>query len=206
MDFQTLLLFIIASLSINLIPGPDVIFIVSNTLKGKLRLGMLSALGLGTGYLIHTFAAVLGLSTIVLNSAFLFGVVKFLGAAYLIYLAMTSLKNFATGKSALLEEPDQTKQGNVFVQGIVVSVLNPKVALFFLSFLPQFVDPASGQVTGDLLILGLVFCFTATCCNLFYAITGNVLLNKAKGALFTRFFEGLAGILLLGLGAKVALE
>ncbi|ENM5927833.1 LysE family translocator, partial [Vibrio mimicus] len=164
MDLNSLLLFVVACLTINMIPGPDVIYIVSNTMKGKMASGMKAAVGLGIGYFVHTLAACLGLSAIILSSALAFSVVKWLGAAYLVYLGIQSLLSMWRGgrKIVVCESSDSNK--NVFVQGIVVSVLNPKVALFFLSFLPQFIDTSVGSASMQLFMLGLVFSTLATVC------------------------------------------
>lgn len=135
MDLNSLVLFVIACLAINMIPGPDVIYIVSNTMKGKLASGMKAAIGLGIGYFIHTLAACLGLSAIILSSAVAFTAVKWLGAAYLVYLGVQSLLSMWRGESKLVVNESIGSNKNIFVQGVIVSVLNPKVALFFLSYL-----------------------------------------------------------------------
>ncbi len=205
MELHTLLLFAVASLSINLIPGPDVIYIVSNTMKGKMVGGMKAALGLGVGYFVHTLAAVLGLSAIILSSALAFSVIKWLGAIYLLYLGFSSLKSMWQGSSKLTETTGIESQGNVFKQGIVVSVLNPKVALFFLSFLPQFLDTIANSVNMQLLILGLCFSGLATLCNIIYAVAGSWLLKSAKANRYSRIIEGFSGVLLIGLAGKIAL-
>lgn len=204
MEFHTLMLFIIACLSINLIPGPDVIYIVSNTMKGKMASGMKAALGLGAGYFVHTLAACLGLSAIILSSALAFGVVKWLGAAYLLYLGMMSLKSMWQGQSKLSFSHGSEPQSNVFKQGVLVSVLNPKVALFFLSFLPQFIDMSAGGINIQLLILGLIFSALATLCNVIYALAGSWLFNNPKASRYTRVIEGVSGFLLVGLAGKIA--
>ncbi|MFM2481832.1 LysE family translocator [Celerinatantimonas sp. YJH-8] len=204
MQLHTLLLFALASLSINLIPGPDVIYIVSNTLKGKMLGGMKAALGLGVGYFVHTLAAVLGLSAIILSSALAFTVVKWLGACYLLYLGITSLRSMYRGGSKLTVATSETSSKSIFKQGIVVSVLNPKVALFFLSFLPQFIDTSAGSLNLQLLVLGLCFSALATLCNLTYALAGSWLLRSAKANRYSRIIEGISGILLIGLAGKIA--
>ena len=205
MEFHTLLLFTLACLSINLIPGPDVIYIVSNTMRGKMASGMKAALGLGIGYFVHTFAACLGLSAIILSSALAFSVIKWLGAAYLLYLGIMSLKSMWQGKSKLSNNNNKNTQSNVFRQGIIVSVLNPKVALFFLSFLPQFIDISAGDTNLQLLVLGSLFSGLATLCNIIYAVAGSWLLNSPKAKRYTRVIEGVSGFLLIGLAGKIAL-
>lgn len=214
MEINTLLLFVIAALSINLIPGPDVIYIVSNTMKGKMKAGIEASLGLSVGYLIHTLGAVLGLSALILSSAFLFTVIKYLGALYLLYLGVSALRNCYVNKSSLNEDKNlqknndglPIKQGNVFKQGVIVSVLNPKVAMFFLAFLPQFINATSGNATQELLILGLLFSALATCCNLLYASIGSLIFCSPKAQKYSRILEGVSGSILIALSAKIALS
>lgn len=203
MTLEALLLFVMACLAINLIPGPDVIYIVSNSMKGKLLAGMKAALGLGVGYGIHTLAACLGLSALILSSAIAFSVVKWLGAIYLLYLGIQALLSMWRGESKLGATPDLAKDQNVFVHGIVVSVLNPKVALFFLSFLPQFIDASTGDASMQLLLLGGVFSVLATLCNLLYALAGSWVFSRPNAMRYSRALEGGAGILLIGLAGKV---
>lgn len=213
MDLNTLLLFVIAALSINLIPGPDVIYIVTNTMKGKMKAGIEASLGLSVGYLIHTLGAVLGLSALILSSAFLFTTIKYLGALYLLYLGLSSLRNCYYNKSSLSTDKQREindvatykKQVSVFKQGVIVSVLNPKVAMFFLAFLPQFIEPSTATAASDLLILGLLFSALATCCNLLYASLGTLIFSSPKAQQFSRGLEGISGGILIALGIKIAL-
>lgn len=204
MEFNTILMFMIASLSINLIPGPDVVYIVSNTMKGKIKLGIEAALGLGVGYLVHTIAAVMGLSVLILSSAFLFSVVKYLGAAYLLYLGVSSLINCYKNKSQFVANEPSVSNENVFKQGIIVSILNPKVAMFFLAFLPQFIDISSPAATSQLVVLGLLFSVLATTCNVVYACLGSVIFNSPSALKYSRGIEGGSGLILMGLSAKIA--
>ncbi|MCU8002738.1 MULTISPECIES: LysE family translocator [unclassified Shewanella] len=203
MDLNSLLLFAVACLAINLIPGPDVIYIVSNTMKGKMSSGLKAAMGLGVGYFVHTLAASLGLSAIILSSAFAFSIVKWLGAAYLVYLGIQALISMWRGNNQIVVDENSEPNGNVFFQGIVVSVLNPKVALFFLSFLPQFIDPLAGSTSMQLLTLGLIFSFLATLCNLLYASAGSWVFSRPNSQRYSRALEGVSGVLLIGLASKV---
>lgn len=204
MDLHTLILFVVAALSINLIPGPDVIYIVTNTMKGNMRAGIKASLGLGVGYLIHTVAAVLGLSTLILSSAFLFTLIKYLGALYLLYLGVSALFNCYRNETTMLSPSTDKKTSNIFQQGVVVSVLNPKVAMFFLAFLPQFIDPVAADATQQLLILGLLFSGLATLCNLLYASLGSIVFTSSKAQQYSRALEGVSGAILIGLSAKIA--
>lgn len=205
MDSNSLLLFVVACLAINMIPGPDVIYIVSNTMKGKFSAGLKAALGgLGVGYFFHTLAACLGLSAIILSSALAFSVVKWLGAAYLVYLGVQSLLSMWRGESKIVENKNVDNNKNVFVQGVIVSVLNPKVALFFLSFLPQFIDTSASSTSMQLLVLGLLFSVLATTCNVLYASVGNWVFSRPHSPRYSRTLEGVSGILLISLASKVA--
>lgn len=206
MEPHSLLLFIVACLTINMIPGPDVIYIVSNTMQGKIVKGFKAALGLGTGYVIHTLAACLGLSAIIASSAIAFAAVKWLGAAYLLYLGIQSCRSMWRGESKIVISEQARSGGNVFLQGVIVSVLNPKVALFFLSFLPQFIDGTSASASFQLLVLGLLFSALATLCNLLYAFAGSWLFNRPDSQRYSRTLEGVSGVLLIGLAGKIALS
>ncbi|MCS6123043.1 LysE family translocator [Shewanella sp. SP1S1-7] len=203
MDLNSLLLFAVACLAINLIPGPDVIYIVSNTMKGKMISGLKAAMGLGVGYFVHTLAASLGLSAIILSSALAFSIVKWLGAAYLVYLGIQALISMWRGNNKIVVDDNSKPNGNVFYQGIVVSVLNPKVALFFLSFLPQFIDPLAGSTSIQLLTLGLIFSLLATLCNVLYASAGSWVFSRPNSQRYSRALEGISGVLLIGLASKV---
>ncbi|TOG07493.1 LysE family translocator [Vibrio parahaemolyticus] len=206
MDLNSLVLFVIACLAINMIPGPDVIYIVSNTMKGKLTSGIKAAIGLGIGYFIHTLAACLGLSAIILSSAVAFTAVKWLGAAYLVYLGVQSLLSMWRGESKLVVNESIGSNKNVFAQGVIVSVLNPKVALFFLSFLPQFIDTSTGSTSTQLLVLGLLFSGLATMCNVLYASIGSWVFSRSNSQRYSRALEGVSGVLLIGLAGKVAIS
>ncbi len=206
MDLNAILLFVVACLAINMIPGPDVIYIVSNTMKGKLTTGFKAAIGLGVGYFVHTLAACLGLSAIILSSAVAFSAVKWLGAAYLVYLGVQSLLSMWRGGSKIVVSESVETNKNVFIQGVIVSVLNPKVALFFLSFLPQFVDTSAGSASMQLLVLGLLFSALATLCNVLYASVGSWVFGRSNSQRYSRAFEGVSGVLLIGLAGKVAIS
>lgn len=203
MDLNSLLLFAVACLAINLIPGPDVIYIVSNTMKGKMISGLKTAMGLGVGYFVHTLAASLGLSAIILSSALALSIVKWLGAAYLVYLGIQALISMWRGNNKIVVDDNSKPNGNVFFQGIVVSVLNPKVALFFLSFLPQFIDSLAGSTSIQLLTLGLIFSLLATLCNVLYASAGSWVFSRPNSQRYSRALEGISGVLLIGLASKV---
>ena len=154
-ETSRLALFFTASLLLAATPGPGMLFVLSRTLAGGKREGILSSLGTFLGGMVHVFAAAAGLSIVLATSAMAFSVVKFAGAAYLIYLG---LKMIFTARRELSAEglPLVSGKGSPFLQGIVTEVLNPKTALFFLSFIPQFVSKHNGRAFWGFVILGLI--------------------------------------------------
>ena len=153
-DLTTISLFAVASILLAITPGPDMIYIATRSIAQGRSAGVVSALGVHTGILIHTLAATLGLSALIAASAIAFSTVKYAGAAYLIYLGIQTFSS----KSERLEVRSITKSklSEVFYQGLYVNLLNPKVILFFLAFLPQFVDPSRGNVKLQLMSLGIL--------------------------------------------------
>src|SRR5258708_11657602 len=145
----------LASLILLLTPGPAVLYIVARSVNQGRRAGLASALGVELGNSVHVLAATLGLSAILLTSALAFSIVKYAGAAYLIYYGIRTLLTPITTEVSLVE-PTRNLRGT-FSQGVVVGVLNPKTALFFLAFLPQFVNGGEGNLGVQILILGLIF-------------------------------------------------
>jgi threonine/homoserine/homoserine lactone efflux protein len=164
-----LALFVLSGLLLNVTPGPDTLYIVGRSAVQGGRAGAAAAFGIGAGCFVHTFAAAVGLSAILAASAAAFTAVKLIGAAYLVYLGITlwhtKTKFFGPETSAL---PGMSLR-NVFAQGFLTNVLNPKVALFFLAFLPQFIDATASGKTAAFLFLGAVFIVNGTLWNLFVA-------------------------------------
>ena len=154
-DLTTIGLFASASILLAITPGPAMIYIATRSIAQGRSAGVVSVLGVHTGALIHTFAAALGLSALIAASAVAFSIVKYAGAGYLIYLGIQTFLS----KSQMLEVKStaRAKLSQVFYQGLLVNLLNPKVILFFLAFLPQFVDPSQGNVKLQLLTLGILF-------------------------------------------------
>jgi threonine/homoserine/homoserine lactone efflux protein len=149
-------LFLAAATALLLTPGPAVLYIVTRSVHQGRRAGLVSALGVGVGTLVHVAAASIGLSALLASSALAFSVVKYLGAAYLLFLGVRRLLD-REGADAAESRPKAARLSQVFAQAILVNILNPKTALFFLAFLPQFVDPARGGAAGQILFLGLLF-------------------------------------------------
>ncbi len=202
---QNLYLFFIASLLLNLTPGNDMIYVASRSISQGIKAGIISAAGVFLGCFVHITAAVFGLSIIIMKSAFLFELIKYVGAAYLIYLgikAFTTKSNF-NKELTTLPKVDKWK---LLKQGIITNALNPKVALFFLSFLPQFIRIDSSLYKVQLFSLGLWFAVQGTLVLIIVAWllgkTGNFIKNNQK---FWRIQEKVTGLILIGLGIKVAL-
>lgn len=152
-----LTLFVISGLLLNIMPGPDSLLIMTRSATQGWRAGCAAALGIGTGTLVHIFAAALGLSAVLATSAMAFTVVKFVGAAYILYMAvgllMSKKRDDTAGRPAVAPLPF----GKVFAQGFLTNVLNPKVALFFLAFVPQFISPDAPNKPLAFIVLGCIF-------------------------------------------------
>lgn len=200
----SLLGFIAASLVVLLIPGPGVVYIVARSVSQGQRAGFVSVLGLSAGALVHVAAATVGLSAILLTSATAFGVVKALGAAYLIYLGIRALVARQSSTDIDTSTPRSLKR--LFTDGVIISVLNPKIAVFFLAFLPQFVEPGRGPVPQQVLFLGLLYVSLALLTDSMYAFLAAHLRRWLSGKVargpVPRYASGLVYI---GLGVGTAL-
>ncbi|MCK5077845.1 MAG: LysE family translocator [Calditrichia bacterium] len=153
---MNLLAFIGASVILTLMPGPDIIFVITLSITQGKKSGILTALGLVTGLIVHTTAAALGLSIILYESALAFQIVKYLGAAYLIYLGIIAIRE--RNKNALqINRNAKYENKKLYRRGILMNILNPKVSLFFLAFLPQFVSADSSNVSLEMMFLGIIF-------------------------------------------------
>lgn len=205
MPSGTLLLgFVAAALVVLIIPGPGVMYVVARSVGQGHRAGLASAVGLSAGALVHVAAAAAGLSAILLTSATAFGIIKALGAGYLIYLGIRTL--FADRPTASMETSAPLSLTRLVTDGVVISVFNPKIALFFLAFLPQFVDPGRGPVTQQVLLLGLIYVALALITDSTYAFLAGSLRHWFGG----RVMQGplpryLSGSIYLGLGVSAAL-
>jgi threonine/homoserine/homoserine lactone efflux protein len=192
-------LFAAASIALLLIPGPAVLYIVTQSADQGRSAGLASVAGIHIGTFVHIVAAAVGLSALILASAVAFSVVKFAGAAYLIYLGVRKLLERGSASEA---EPRQAPLRRVFAQGAIVNVLNPKTALFFLAFLPQFVDTERGAVWSQVVVLGLVFVVLGLVSDSIYALVGD-----AVGSLLRRRAKAMrriSGAIYVGLGAVAA--
>jgi threonine/homoserine/homoserine lactone efflux protein len=189
---STLVLFLFAALGLLLFPGPAVLYIVSRSVSQGRRAGIASMLGVEVAGLVHTAAAALGLSALLLTSALAFSIVKYLGAAYLIYLGVRTLLARDEHEHVKLLVPERFSR--LLAQGFVVNILNPKTALFFYAFLPQFVDPARGAVTVQILLFGVLFVVLACCTDGLYALlaarVGTFLDRSATVQRWRRYVTG----------------
>jgi threonine/homoserine/homoserine lactone efflux protein len=161
-------LFIVSGLLLNITPGPDTLYILGRSASQGWRGGAVAALGIGAGLFVHTFAAAIGLSALLAASATAFAILKWVGAAYLVYVGVSLLQARPAPRQPV-PAPRAVKMTTVFLQGFLTNVLNPKVALFFLAFLPQFVDPLASNKALAFLFLGFVFIFNGTLWNFFIA-------------------------------------
>lgn len=154
LSISTIYVFSVAAALLALTPGADMLYIATRSAAQGRAAGVVSALGVHTGVLVHTLAAALGLSALIAASAAAFSLIKYAGAAYLVYLGIHTLLSKA--ETLEVEGVTRLKLRDVYFQGVITNVLNPKLILFFLAFLPQFVDPARGSVTLQLVLLGLL--------------------------------------------------
>ena len=198
------LLFIGVSWALILAPGPDMLYVISRGIAHGRRAGILSAIGVVCGILVHTTAAALGLTLILQTSALAFLLVKYVGAAYLIYLGIKSWRD--TGALSLQTPLPAVRSSAVFWQGVLSNVFNPKIAIFFLAFLPQFVEKGSSNVTWQMIFLGVTFACFGLCFLLVVGYSsgaiGRWLTHRPR---YTQFLQRLAGGILIGLGIRLAL-
>jgi threonine/homoserine/homoserine lactone efflux protein len=203
-----LLLFIAAGLLLNLTPGPDVVYIVTNALRSGARAGVVAALGITAGCFVHIFAAALGLSALLAASATAFTVLKWTGAAYLCWVGVKMLTSSAPATLELSGAGEGTRELKaVFVQGFFTNALNPKVALFFLAFVPQFIAPDIDHKTLAFLLLGLLFNFNGLWVNIGWGLAAAWLATRVGAVKRTmHWLERVAGAMFIGFGMKLALS
>jgi threonine/homoserine/homoserine lactone efflux protein len=193
--------FLLASFLLWITPGPDTMYILARSIAQGIRAGVFSALGIGCGILIHTALAAFGLSAVLATSAAAFQVVKVAGAGYLVYLGIQALRK--PGKLAT-PEVVAADPGRIFRQGVLTNALNPKVAIFFLAFLPQFVDPAAGLGPLPFLLLGGIFVSGGTLwCLLVAAGAARVTRTIRRNAGVLTWLERLSGCVYIGLGLNL---
>ncbi len=203
-NLPNLPVFLLAALALLLTPGPAVLYIVARSLDQGRRAGLVSVLSIEVGNSVHVLGAALGLSALILSSALAFSIVKYLGAAYLIYLGLRRLLARDPAQQAAAFQRQSLRR--IFRQGVIVAILNPKTALFFLAFLPQFVDPSRGSVTAQLLTLGCLFVLMAVITDSLYALLAGTAGQWLKGTRsFVRAEKYVVGSVYIGLGLTAAL-
>jgi threonine/homoserine/homoserine lactone efflux protein len=204
-ELQTVTVFAVAALLFAVVPGPAVIYIVTRSVDQGRAVGLVSVLGIATGTLVHVPAAALGLSALLVSSATAFTAVKYLGAAYLVYLGIRKL----LAREADEFEGAQTARSlrQIFTQAVVVAVLNPKTALFFLAFLPQFVDPAQGSTALQLGVLGVLLVAISMVSDTCYAMLAGTAgaWFRGRSRRFVRRQRLLTGGIYVALGLSAAI-
>lgn len=198
--------FLIAGLILNLTPGADTIYILGRSVAQGKKAGILSALGISTGAIFHIIFATLGLSIILAKSATAFEIVKYLGAVYLIFLGIKTILKKEDGKFELSNESEIVNYRKIYLSGVLTNILNPKVALFFLAFLPQFIAPNYGQSSLPFLILGVTFLLTGTIWCLVLALFASKLSDRIrKNYKIKMWLDKITGGIFVTLGIKLAL-
>jgi threonine/homoserine/homoserine lactone efflux protein len=203
-DPTKFLLFVGVSWALTIAPGPDMLYVITRGVTQGRKAGMLSALGVICGVLVHTTAAAFGLTLILQTSALAFLIIKYLGAIYLIYLGIKAWRDNSTFN--LQTSTSSVSFRRVFWQGVLSNVLNPKIAIFFLAFLPQFVDKGSSDVTLQMVILGLTFALFGLCFMLAVGYSsgtiGSWLTHRPH---YAQLLQRFAGGILIALGVRLAL-
>lgn len=209
-DFQHLLLFIAAGWLLNLAPGPDVLYIVTHSLRSGARAGVVAGLGITAGCFVHIFAAALGVSALLATSATAFSVLKYIGAAYLLWMGVKILLARAPQAApdliaaAVAEKPLSLKM--IFQGGFLTNVLNPKVAIFFLAFVPQFIAPDADNKALTFVLLGLLFNLNAIPINSGWAFAAAWLARRDAVRRGMHWLDRVAACMFIGFGLKLALS
>jgi threonine/homoserine/homoserine lactone efflux protein len=204
LDFQTIVMFVSASTLLALAPGPDILFVLTQSMTKGSRSGIVIALGLCSGLVFHTTAVALGVAVIFQTSILAFSLLKFVGAAYLLYLAFMAFKD--ASKSKLESDKSPLSLKALYKRGIFMNITNPKVSIFFLAFLPQFTNSELGNVTGQIFTLGALFMLCAfvvfTLVSLLAGRVGNWFSKTKNGE---KILNRMAGTIFAGLAIKLAL-
>jgi threonine/homoserine/homoserine lactone efflux protein len=205
-DPHRFMIFLGAATLLAIAPGPGMLYVLARTLAGGRREGVLSSLGTFLGGLVHVVAAATGLSLVLATSATAFSIVKYAGAAYLVYLGIRMTISARSGNTDQIEMPVGQMRRNPFWQGIATEVLNPKTALFFLAFIPQFVNRDHGSLLWQFLLLGTISVTLNTSCDLFVTLMAAPIGTRLRSSATLRKRQRSAtGLTLIGLGAYVAL-
>jgi threonine/homoserine/homoserine lactone efflux protein len=202
-DANTMILVMAASVVLVVVPGPAVIYILTRSISQGRRAGLASAVGVNAGSAIHVLAAVVGLSVVLASSEVLFSIVRWAGVAYLAWIGLRTL--LSTDDAFLEPATDVSSLRHVFSQGVIVNVLNPKVAMFFLAFLPQFIDPTAPNAALQSLVLGMTLVVIGLVSDSVYALLGGsiggAIRNRPGAARTTRIVSGITYLALAGVAA-----
>jgi threonine/homoserine/homoserine lactone efflux protein len=203
MDFTLVMSFLGVAILLTLMPGPDILFVIAQSISQDKKAGIATSLGLCSGLIVHITAATLGISAVIYQSALVFAVVKYAGAVYLLYLAWQSFKEKETGFTININKPLEYK--SLYKKGILMNLLNPKVSLFFLALLPQFVNKSMGHIPLQMFILGIIFLVQA----LVIFVVVSVFSEKLRHFLLTNSFIAkrmniIKGALLTLIGIQMA--
>lgn len=208
-DFQHLLLFIAAGWLLNLTPGPDVLYIVTHSLRSGARAGIIAGLGITAGCFVHIFAAAVGVSALLATSAMAFTVLKWMGAAYLLWIGVKILfsrrPQATTDLMAAAASEPQRPLKAVFIGGFWTNVLNPKVAIFFLAFVPQFIAPDAARPALAFAMLGVLFNLNAIPVNVGWALVAAWMARRDAVQRGMHWLDRAAGVMFIGFGIKLAL-
>jgi len=205
-ELSNLLIFIGASFILCLVPGPDNIYVLTQGMTKSKKAAIITTLGLTTGLIIHTSAAAFGISAIFQTSEMAFNIVKYIGALYLLYIAYQAFK-YRNEPLDLSVQNSNSELKKLYIKGFIMNILNPKVSIFFLAFLPQFITPANGNVPLQMIILGLVFMAITIVVFSVIGIVGNMLSEKLlEKPSIVKYMNILTSFVLVSLGLKLALS
>jgi threonine/homoserine/homoserine lactone efflux protein len=202
-DFANLLPFLAAALALNLTPGADMTYVIARSATQGRAAGIAASFGVAAGSFAHSLLAAFGVAALVAQSEVAFVAIKVGGALYLLYLAWKAIR--ASAAAIALKDLPPVSNGRVFAEGALTNLLNPKVALFILAFLPQFVDPARGSVAVQILVLGLIFNIGGTTVNCIAAISAGAAASMLRGSeRFARWLNRITALVFVGLALRLA--
>ncbi|HWG32561.1 MAG TPA: LysE family translocator [Gemmatimonadaceae bacterium] len=200
---HSLLLFMAAGLALNVTPGPDMLYVAARSTSEGRAAGIVSSLGIATGTLFHITAVALGLAALLAAVPIAYTAVRIGGAIYLMYLGVRA---FAKHAPAATRQVARASLATIFRQGAITNILNPKVALFFLAFLPQFVDPARGSAAAQIVVLGLIFDTSGTAVNAIVALGASHAAERVRAnSRSADILRKITGVIFIGLGLRIAL-
>ena len=203
-SIEVLIAFTAAALLMNISPGPSNLYVMARAIAQGTQGGIVAAIGLAVGSLVHVVATALGLSAIFAHSPTLYMIVKLMGATYLIYLGITYWKSKGSGGNETVQQPKEKPLLSVFQQSVIVEVTNPKTALFFIALLPQFVVPESGPVSQQLLILGIIVTISALPCDILVAVSSSKISNwLLRHERAQQIQDRISGSILFAMGAYI---